>query len=996
MAEADEQLEAFDSDAFSPIEYVNRLFPSGAHWHSATPRTALTTLCTTTEPTLVGVEPLIQKLKVKIRRVDADILEAVRAQSSSGSQAKADLQSAMLAIQARKQPARPVCYGSRVRATAQELNGHIQEIKSKADQSEAMVQEICRDIKKLDYAKKHLTSTITALRRLGMLGAQGGLLRVWIALTHLPPASAPQCLRWTSWRTWPPASGTATRRTCLRRVRAEGLLLQRTLAPLIRETLSQAVNQLSAHFESYKDIPRIADVRSKCASIKARLRGSVFDDFARFGREGEEALYSGGELADACLVVDALEPHVREELVATLCSKELSAYAQIFSASAGEASHLDKTERRYAYVKRKMAEREAAWAVFPPTWRVGALIVAALCKLTRAQVGEMLDAQAGGDVQGVLQALHRSLEFERELDERFGGGRKGADSDNEEKEEEEESFAPQDEASAAALRRKYERQRRQREHEAAMGDRVGASAMESAAREAGRMSFRGAISSVFEPHLRGYVELEERQLTEGVEALLAAETWAAEPAVMAAADAPKVLASASQVFLNIKKVLKRGSGLTRGQTLFALSSVFQRVLKLFAQRLAARLPKEGGLAEGEERVVCFIVNTAEYCRDTCAPLGESLARLLDAPWGDKVAMGEVEEEFSALVTQALGCLAGGAEARLEPVLAAMARGRWGELEAVGDQSEYVSALQVALQAYVPPLGQLLSKNYFQFFCEKLAAAFAPRFYATIFRCRRFNEAGAQQLLLDTHAVKQLLLDVPAMGAPPQQAPEGFAQAPPPFVVPAGYAKLVSREMNRAEALLKVIQAPPEVVGAMFCQLLPDAGLNELKQVCELKGMKRQEAQALLEEAQAKGLGGGAQAQQPGKPSQGLSMPSLRLGGGLAGLSELGSGLREGLGDLRVGLADKSLPDLKAFKTAFSSSSDADSKHGEAFRNAGRNLGKMSAFIKEGLREAQEGLASASLPSMSRAASGGVGGAEAEPAAADKLKASLADVRKLFS
>ena len=183
MAEADEQLEAFDSDAFSPIEYVNRLFPSGAHWHSATPRTALTTLCTTTEPTLVGVEPLIQKLKVKIRRVDADILEAVRAQSSSGSQAKADLQSAMLAIQARKQPARPVCYGSRVRATAQELNGHIQEIKSKADQSEAMVQEICRDIKKLDYAKKHLTSTITALRRLGMLGAQRGRLR---AVAGLP------------------------------------------------------------------------------------------------------------------------------------------------------------------------------------------------------------------------------------------------------------------------------------------------------------------------------------------------------------------------------------------------------------------------------------------------------------------------------------------------------------------------------------------------------------------------------------------------------------------------------------------------------------------------------------------------------------------------------------------------------------------------------------------------------------------------------------------
>lgn len=47
----------------------------------------------------------------------------------------------------------------------------IREIKTKAEQSETMVQEICRDIKKLDFAKKHITTTITALHRLTMLGA---------------------------------------------------------------------------------------------------------------------------------------------------------------------------------------------------------------------------------------------------------------------------------------------------------------------------------------------------------------------------------------------------------------------------------------------------------------------------------------------------------------------------------------------------------------------------------------------------------------------------------------------------------------------------------------------------------------------------------------------------------------------------------------------------------------------------------------------------------
>lgn len=48
----------------------------------------------------------------------------------------------------------------------------IREIKTKAGQSETMVQEICRDIKKLDFAKKHITTSITALHRLTMLGTE--------------------------------------------------------------------------------------------------------------------------------------------------------------------------------------------------------------------------------------------------------------------------------------------------------------------------------------------------------------------------------------------------------------------------------------------------------------------------------------------------------------------------------------------------------------------------------------------------------------------------------------------------------------------------------------------------------------------------------------------------------------------------------------------------------------------------------------------------------
>jgi hypothetical protein len=100
---------------------------------------------------------------------------------------------------------------------------------------------------------------------------------------------------------------------------------------------------------------------------------------------------------------------------------------------------------------------------------------------------------------------------------------------------------------------------------------------------------------VFEPHLKGYVELEEKQLTESVEALLAAETWSGDESTMSAPGAPKVLGSASQVFLNIKKVLKRCSALTRGATLFALSQARRvssraAVVCIHARRCVLLLP----------------------------------------------------------------------------------------------------------------------------------------------------------------------------------------------------------------------------------------------------------------------------------------------------------------------------------------------------------------------------------------------------------------------
>lgn len=43
----------------------------------------------------------------------------------------------------------------------------------------------------------------------------------------------------------------------------------------------QAVNQLCNHFEAYRDIPKISELREKFKNIKKILKSHVFSDFSR-------------------------------------------------------------------------------------------------------------------------------------------------------------------------------------------------------------------------------------------------------------------------------------------------------------------------------------------------------------------------------------------------------------------------------------------------------------------------------------------------------------------------------------------------------------------------------------------------------------------------------------------------------------------------------------------------------------------------------------------
>lgn len=744
-------------DKSSALEYINQMFP--------------------TESSLSGVEPLMQKIHGEIRRVDAGILAAVRQQSNSGTKAKEDLAAATRAVQ--------------------ELMYKIREIKTKAEQSETMVQEICRDIKKLDFAKKHVTTTITALHRLTMLVSAVEQLQVMASKRQYKEAAAQL----------------------------------------------EAVNQLCGHFEAYRDVPKITELREKFRNIKQILKSHVFSDFSSLGtgKETEETNLLQ-HLSDACFVVDALEPSVREELVKNFCHRELTSYQQIFEGA--ELAKLDKTERRYAWIKRRLRTNEEIWKIFPPSWHVAYLLCIQFCKLTRSQLMEILEnLKEKPDVGTLLMALQRTLEFEEELAEKFSGGTlsREAGSDFEETDK-----GVSHNQAVLDIRKKYEKKLVANQ---GSGTEEKDRHKDLAAAGAG-FNFHGIISSCFEPHLTVYVELEEKTLMENLEKLVQEETWDIEDG-----GQTNILSSSMQVFLIIRRSLKRCSALTKKQTLFNLFKVFQRILRAYAARLFARLPKGGtGIvaaatgtdgqiktSDRDEKVICYIVNTAEYCHKTSGELAENVSKIIDSQFTDKVDMSEVQDEFSSVITKALITLVNGLETKFDAEMAAMTRVPWGTLESVGDQSDYVNGINSILSSSIPVLGSLLSPIYFQFFLDKLASTLAPRFYQNIYKCKHIPETGAQQMLLDTQAIKTILLDIPALGR--QQS-----------TTASNYSKFVTREMSKAEALLKVILSPVDSVEDTYRALLPEGTPLEFQRILELKGLKKADQQSILDDFNKHGTG----------------------------------------------------------------------------------------------------------------------------------------------
>lgn len=108
------------------------------------------------EQSLVNLGATINKLAIKLQRLDKDIVLAVREQTRSQAAGSADL--------------------ARAKESVLEIVKKSSEIKKKTEDSEAMATKICGRMRSLDNGKRNLTAAIRMLKRLQIMGSISPIL----------------------------------------------------------------------------------------------------------------------------------------------------------------------------------------------------------------------------------------------------------------------------------------------------------------------------------------------------------------------------------------------------------------------------------------------------------------------------------------------------------------------------------------------------------------------------------------------------------------------------------------------------------------------------------------------------------------------------------------------------------------------------------------------------------------------------------------------------
>eukprot|EP00916_Digyalum_oweni_P005290 GHVL01009273.1.p1 GENE.GHVL01009273.1~~GHVL01009273.1.p1 ORF type:complete len:616 (-),score=126.31 GHVL01009273.1:1101-2948(-) len=516
-------------------------------------------------------------------------------------------------------------------------------------------------------------------------------------------------------------------------------------------------------------------------------------------------------IAEACLAVDALDPQLRVDITTHFCLELLNEYISAFSQGSND-QQLQQVERRFAWLRRKLGEYEHKFTdVFPPKWRIPAVLSEMFCHETRQQLVEILGSQyASTHALELVKILKKSVEFERELEEKHN--------------------------KHICLERDSDK------------SLIGSSPIgeytdvlqevtKNEEEEENVSRFKGIISECFEAYLQPWVTLEEQSLMKVVnDACLEDDDSKLEQPQKKSVDDDEddvhyfVYQSAGTVFSACNTTLRNAWTVSQYQILWEMFQMTRKVIIKYLEYLQSKIPsrqvieqKNGKVSDPHIREICCVAGTSDYCEHTLKSMKSLLVEKINESYKTLINV-DTEIQFTWSLRQNVqDALLYSVEIQCESAFAQMQQSDWSSI-VVGDQSPYVTEISGILSSTYYVVYDLISTIFWRSLCDRIGQRILSKFIGAIYSARQISEMGAQQLLLDAGMLRRCLLEVP-----PQVSGQPNTNV---------YERLVKAQMGKADGVLKVlsssVSSKEDIVELLVGQGFAAPTESELNRILQLK------------------------------------------------------------------------------------------------------------------------------------------------------------------
>lgn len=307
--------------------------------------------------------------------------------------------------------------------------------------------------------------------------------------------------------------------------------------------------------------------------------------------------------------------------------------------------------------------------------------------------------------------------------------------------------------------------------------------------------------------------------------------------------------SSGRLFETIRQSMKRCVALTNSKPLYLLSLEYCGCIEIYSQELKRRCPQinypftnknnlnvVGGnklpqyrMPLEEEISICRVINTAEYCSEVIPKLESQIKSKIKIKYENLISFTKQTEIFIDVIASSIGMLVKGVLSLTDGVIRVMKKISWSSVPNVGDESSYIAIMKTTLNDVIPRLRNALSSTWFKNFCTKFSLEFLEQYLNVIMTQKKITPIGAEQLLLDTNALKTLLLSLHHIGISSRDSDK--KQELP---IPSTYISFITSKFHHISVILKLVCTPEDQFEEMFGILWPEGTVSEMQAVYELK------------------------------------------------------------------------------------------------------------------------------------------------------------------